>query len=73
MIAKSLLDRRRARSLLLSRNAFCRLQRATAYRASRGIYLTKLLGNDKASRYIRRSQPEVLDQFAAIIEATALE
>jgi len=36
-------------------------------------YLTKLLENDKASRYIRRTQPEVLDQFAAIIEATALE
>jgi hypothetical protein len=36
-------------------------------------YLAKLLENDKASRYIRRSQPEVLDQFAAIIEATALE
>jgi len=36
-------------------------------------YLTKLLENDKASRYIRRTQPEVLDQFAAIVEATALE
>jgi hypothetical protein len=36
-------------------------------------YLAKLLENDKASRYIRRSQPEVLDQFAAIIEATGLE
>jgi hypothetical protein len=36
-------------------------------------YLAKLLENDKACRYIRRSQPEVLDQFSAIIEATGLE
>ncbi len=36
-------------------------------------YLAKLLENDMASRYIRLKQPEVLEQFAAIIAATALE
>jgi hypothetical protein len=36
-------------------------------------YLAKLLENDKACRYIRRTQPEVLDQFTAILDATALE
>lgn len=36
-------------------------------------YLAKLLENEKISKYLRRSQPEVLDQFSAIVDATALE
>jgi hypothetical protein len=36
-------------------------------------YLAKLLDNEKASRYLRKSQPDVLEQFATIVEAAALE
>jgi hypothetical protein len=36
-------------------------------------YLAKLLENEKASKYLRRVQPDVLDQFTSIVEATALE
>lgn len=36
-------------------------------------YLSKLLENAKVARYLKQRQPEVLEQFAAIVEATALE
>jgi hypothetical protein len=36
-------------------------------------YLTKLLENQKVSKYIGQSQPEVLEQFAALVAATTLE
>lgn len=36
-------------------------------------YLAKLLENEKVSRYLQHRQPELLEQFAAIIEATALD
>lgn len=36
-------------------------------------YLAKLLENPKVTKYLKQEQPEVLEQFAAIVEATALE
>lgn len=36
-------------------------------------YLAKLLENAKVTKYLKQRQPEVLEQFAAIVEATALE
>lgn len=36
-------------------------------------YLAKLLENAKVAKYLKQRQPEVLEQFAAIVEATALE
>lgn len=36
-------------------------------------YLAKLLENAKVTKYLKQLQPEVLEQFAAIVEATALE
>lgn len=36
-------------------------------------YLAKLLENENVSRYLQHRQPELLEQFAAIIEATALD
>jgi ParB-like chromosome segregation protein Spo0J len=36
-------------------------------------YLAKLLENPTVSKYIKQRQPEVLEQFASIVEATALE
>lgn len=36
-------------------------------------YLAKLLDNEKASKYLRKYQPDVLEQFATIVEAAALE
>jgi hypothetical protein len=36
-------------------------------------YLAKLLENVKVAKYLKQRQPEVLEQFAAIVEATALE
>jgi hypothetical protein len=36
-------------------------------------YLAKLLENEKASKYLQKYQPDVLEQFASIVEAAALE
>ena len=36
-------------------------------------YLAKLLENPKVTKYLKQEQPEVLEQFAAIVEATALD
>jgi hypothetical protein len=36
-------------------------------------YLAKLLENPKVTKYLKQEQPEVLEQLAAIVEATALE
>lgn len=36
-------------------------------------YLAKLLENGKVTKYLKQRQPEVLEQFAAIVEATALD
>lgn len=36
-------------------------------------YLAKLLENAKVTKYLKQRQPEVLEQFAVIVEATALE
>ncbi|ABM94153.1 plasmid partitioning protein RepB C-terminal domain-containing protein [Methylibium petroleiphilum] len=36
-------------------------------------YLAKLLENAKVAKYLKQQQPEMLEQFAAIVEATALE
>ena len=36
-------------------------------------YLAKLLENAKVAKYLKQRQPEVLEQFAAIVESTALE
>jgi hypothetical protein len=36
-------------------------------------YLAKLLENPTVSKYIKQRQPEVLEQFVSIVDATALE
>lgn len=36
-------------------------------------YLAKLLENPKVTKYLKQEQPEVLEQLAAIVEATALD
>lgn len=36
-------------------------------------YLTKLLENSKVAKYIKQRQPEVLEQFTAIVQTTALD
>jgi hypothetical protein len=36
-------------------------------------YLAKLLENTQVSKFLKQQQPEMLEQFAAIVEATALE
>jgi hypothetical protein len=36
-------------------------------------YLTKLLDNSKVAKYIKQRQPEVLEQFTAIVQTTTLD
>lgn len=36
-------------------------------------YLTKLLENSKVAKYIKQRQPEVLEQFTAIVQTTTLD
>ena len=36
-------------------------------------YLTKLLENIKVAKYIKQRQPEVLEQFNAIVQTTTLD
>ncbi len=36
-------------------------------------YLAKLLDNVKVTKFLKQQQPEMLEQFAAIVEATSLE